>query len=130
MKAFCLKHPKLVTVIACALMSMLVVLTACSLASFLYPNIAMQPYYNDPATFVIMGKSMAVGKIPYVEIFDHKGLYIFYITFLYAYLGKFWIFLFMVICMTVSFIFLVLTLKELEFNNRTIVFGLLFFAAL
>ena len=130
MKAFYLKHPKLVTVIICALMSMLVVLTACSLASFLYPNIAMQPYYNDPATFVIMGKSMAMGKIPYVEIFDHKGLYIFYITFLYAYLGKFWIFLFMSLCMTVSLVFFVSALKELELNNRTILVGSMFFMGL
>lgn len=130
MKAFYLKHPKLVTVIACALMSMLVVLTACSLASFLYPNIAMQPYYNDPATFVIMGKEMASGKTPYVEIFDHKGLYIFYITFLYAYLGKFWIFLFMSICITVSLVFFVFALKELELSNRTIVVGAMFFMGL
>ena len=130
MKAFCLKHPKLVTVIACALLSMVVVLIACSLASFLYPSIAMQPYYNDPATFVIMGKEMAGGKIPYVEIFDHKGLYIFYITFLYAYLGKVWIFLFMSICMTLSLVFFVFALKELEMNNRTIAVGAMFFMGL
>ena len=130
MKAFYLKHPRLVTVVICALMSMLVVLTACSLASFLYPNIAMQPYYNDPATFVIMGKEMAAGKIPYVEIFDHKGLYIFYITFLYAYLGKFWIFLFMSLCMTVSLVFFVFALKELELSTRTILVGAMFFMGL
>ena len=111
-------------------MSMLVFLTACSLASFLYPNIAMQPYYNDPSTFVIMGKEMSAGKIPYVEIFDHKGLYIFYITFLYAYLGKFWIFLFMSICMTVSLVFFVFALKELELSNRTILVGAMFFLGL
>lgn len=130
MKAFVLKHPRLSTIIACALLSMVVVLIACSLASFLYPNIAMQPYYNDPATFVIMGKEMTAGKTPYVEIFDHKGLYIFYITFLYAYLGKFWIFLFMSICITVSLVFFVFALKELELSNRTIVVGAMFFMGL
>ena len=130
MKTFCLKHPRLSTVIACALMSMVIVLIACSLASFLYPNIAMQPYYNDPATFVIMGKELASGKTPYVEIFDHKGLYIFYITFLYAYLGKVWIFLFMSICMTMSLVFFIFALKELEFDNRLIGVGTLFFASL
>ena len=64
MKAFYLKHPRIATVIVCAFVSMIVVLLSCSLASFLYPSIAMQPYYNDPATFVIMGKEMAAGKIP------------------------------------------------------------------
>ena len=64
MKAFYLKHPHLVTIAACVLMSMIIVLISCSLASFLYPSIAMQPYYNDPATFVVMGKEMAAGKTP------------------------------------------------------------------
>ena len=130
MKAFYLKHPRLVTIAACVLTSMIIVLISCSLASFLYPSIAMQPYYNDPATFVVMGKEMAAGKTPYVEIFDHKGLYIFYVTFLYAYLGKLWIFLFMSICISVSLIFFVFALKELEMNNRTIAVGEMFFMGL
>ena len=130
MNAFCLKHPRLSVVIALALLSMVIVLVSCSLASFLYPTIAMQPYYNDPATFVVMGKELAAGKTPYIEIFDHKGLYIFYITFLYAYLGKFWVFLFMSICITVSLVFLVFALKELELNNRAIIVGALLFASL
>ena len=130
MKAFCSKYPRLSLVTLSILLSIVVVLVSCSLASFLYPSIAMQPYYNDPSTFVIMGKELASGKLPYREVFDHKGLYIFYVTFLYAYLGKFWIFMFMVSCMAVSIVFYVLTMKLLEFNKRTIVFGLLFFVSL
>ena len=130
MKTFCLKHPRLSVVVSIALLSMVIVLLSCSLASFLYPTIAMQTYYNDPSTFVVMGKEMAAGKLPYIEIFDHKGLYIFYITFLYAYLGKFWIFLFMTICISVSLIFLVFSLKQLEFDNRTNAVGALFFTSL
>ena len=130
MKNLYLKHPRLVTIISCALLSMIVVLIACSLGSFLYPNIAMQPYYNDPATFVVMGKEMAAGKTPYIEIFDHKGLYIFYITFLYAYLGKFWIFFFMSLCITVSLTFFIFALKELEMSNRTTLVGAMFFMGL
>ena len=130
MKSFILKHPRLTTIITSALLSMVIVLLSCSLASFIYPNIAMQPYYNDPSTFVIMGKELAAGKIPYVEIFDHKGLYIFYITFLWAYLGKFWIFLFMSLSITVSLIFFIFALKELEVNNRTIFVGVLLFSSI
>ena len=123
MKAFFLKHQNLSIVISSVLLSMIIVLLSCSLASFIYPSISMQPYYNDPATFVIMGKSMMEGKIPYVDVFDHKGLYIFYITALYAYLGKFWIFFFMSFCISVSLIFFNLTLRELECNKQTIFVG-------
>ena len=112
------------------LLSAVVVLLSCSLASFLYPHISMQPYYNDPSTFVIMGKEMVAGKTPYIEIFDHKGLYIFYVTALYAYLGKFGIFLVMSIMMTISLIFFILTLRELNYGKRVTIVGLLLFTAL
>ena len=130
MKAFYSKHPNIVLLIMSFLMSSVIILLSCSLASFLYPTIAMQPYYNDPSTFVIMGKEMAAGKTPYIEIFDHKGLYIFYITVLYAFLGKFGIFLAMSIFMTMSLLFLLLTLKTLDYGKRTTACGLLFFATL
>ena len=124
MKAFYSKHPNIVLLIMSFLMSSVIILLSCSLASFLYPTIAMQPYYNDPSTFVIMGKEMAAGKTPYIEIFDHKGLYIFYITVLYAFLGKFGIFLAMSIFMTMSLLFLLLTLKTLDYGKRTTACGL------
>ena len=116
--------------IASFLLSAIVVLLSCSLASFIYPHIGMQPYYNDPSTFVIMGKEMMTGKTPYIEIFDHKGLYIFYVTALYAYLGKFGVFLVMSLMMTISLIFLILTLRELKYSWRLTLVGLLFFVSL
>ena len=90
----------------------------------------MQPYYNDPSTFVVMGKEMVAGKTPYIEIFDHKGLYIFYVTVLYAFMGRFGIFLTMTVFITISLVFLVLALKELELGHRTTFVGLLLFTAL
>ena len=130
MKAFFAKHPILEISIISFLMSAVIVLVSCSLASFLYPHIWMQPYYNDPATFVIMGKEMVAGKTPYIEIFDHKGLYIFYVTALYAYLGKFGIFLVMSIMITISLIFFILTLRELNYGKRVTTVGLCVFVAL
>ena len=130
LKTFYSKHPYIPTIIQCLLLSIVVVLLSCSLASFLYPHISMQPYYNDPSTFVIMGKSMAEGKTPYLEIFDHKGLYIFYETILYAFMGKFGIFLTMTLFITVSLVFLTLTLKELELGHRTTFVGLMLFTAI
>lgn len=90
----------------------------------------MQPYYNDPSTFVVMGKAMVEGKTPYLEIFDHKGLYIFYETILYAFMGRFGIFLTMTLFITVSLVFLTLTLKELELGHRTTFVGLMLFTAI
>ena len=90
----------------------------------------MQPYYNDPSTFVVMGKAMVEGKTPYLEIFDHKGLYIFYETILYAFMGKLGIFLTMTLFITVSLVFLALTLKELELGHRTTFVGLMLFTAI
>lgn len=130
MKAFYSKHPILSIVVGSFLVSAIIVLLSCSLASFLYPHIAMQPYYNDPSTFVIMGKEMMAGKTPYIEIFDHKGLYIFYVTALYAYLGKFGIFLIISIMITISLVFFILTLRELNYGKRITIVGLMFFIAL
>lgn len=130
MKNFYSKHSILSITLQCLLISVIVVLLSCSLASFLYPHISMQPYYNDPSTFVVMGKEMVAGKTPYIEIFDHKGLYIFYVTVLYAFMGRFGIFLTMTVFITVSLVFLVLALKELELGHRTTFVGLLLFTAL
>ena len=130
LKTFYSKHPYISAIIQCLLLSIVVVLLSCSLASFLYPHISMQPYYNDPSTFVIMGKAMVEGKTPYLEIFDHKGLYIFYETILYAFMGKLGIFLTMTLFITVSLVFLTLTLKELELGHRTTFVGLMLFTAI
>ena len=130
MKEFIKKHQVLSIAIISFLLSAVVILLSCSLASFLYPHISMQPYYNDPSTFVIMGKEMAAGKTPYIEIFDHKGLYIFYVTALYAYLGKFGIFLVMSIMMTISLIFFILALRDLNYGKRITIVGLLLFTSL
>ena len=73
---------------------------------------------------------MIAGKTPFVEIFDHKGLYIFYITVLWAVMGRFGIFLTMAIFVTISLVFLILTLKELDYGHHSTVVGLLLFAAL
>ena len=130
MKTFYSKHPLITIWLQAFLLSSVIILLSCSLASFIYPHIAMQPYYNDPSTFVIMGKEMIAGKTPFVEIFDHKGLYIFYITVLWAVMGRFGIFLTMAIFVTISLVFLILTFKELDYGHHSTVVGLLLFAAL
>ena len=40
--------------------------------------------FTDSAIFIAMGRGMAAGKIIYKELFDHKGLYIFFLNYFAA----------------------------------------------
>lgn len=44
----------------------------------------LYPYYygSDSAQFQTIGKAWAMGKIPYRDMFDHKGSYIFFVNML------------------------------------------------
>lgn len=65
--------------------SLLFVLLFSITLSPLYQNI----YGNDSAIFQIIGKSWSEGFIPYIDTFDHKGPYIFFIDMLgYAITGN------------------------------------------
>lgn len=39
---------------------------------------------TDSAVFIAMGRGMAAGKIMYKELFDHKGLYIYFLNYIAA----------------------------------------------
>lgn len=95
----------------CFLVSFITILSCSCITSFVYPKMPLIPYYNDGATFYLLGEGMAKGYIPYVEIFDHKGLYIFYYTAISGVMGKFGIFLIQVILITVVEIFIYKTIK-------------------
>lgn len=91
-------------------------LLSCSvITSFIYPQISTIAYYNDGAMFHILGASMAKGYTPYIEVFDHKGLYLFYYTMIGAGLGKYGIFLIQLILMTVAYFFIY---KAIELHSK------------
>lgn len=50
--------------------------------SIFYPNYYGSSYGGDAAQFLTIGKAWAEGKIPYKEMFDHKGPIIFFIDML------------------------------------------------
>lgn len=56
---------------------------------FSYSTSLRYPYYygGDSAQFLTIGKAWSLGKIPYIEMFDHKGPFIFWIK--YAWLFDF-----------------------------------------
>lgn len=51
---------------------------------FSYSTSTFYPYYfgGDSAQFQTIGKAWAAGKIPYKDMFDHKGPYIFFVNML------------------------------------------------
>ena len=51
---------------------------------FSYSTSPLYPYYygTDSAQFLTIGKAWALGKIPYIDVFDHKGPLIFFIDML------------------------------------------------
>lgn len=48
----------------------------------------LNPYYGyDSAVFMVLGKGVAAGKLPYLDLYDNKGPMIFYINALGYLLG-------------------------------------------
>lgn len=40
--------------------------------------------FTDSSVYVVMGRAMKHGKIMYKEIFDHKGLYMYFLNYIAA----------------------------------------------
>ena len=82
---------------------------------FSYSTSPLYPTYygNDSAQFQTIGKCWLKGAIPYRDLFDHKGPWIFFINMLgYLLTGtKYGIFLIQIVCMWISLYFLYKTAK-------------------
>ena len=63
------------------------IIFASSIASPIYQNFRSDGFDNDPQYFLYIGRLMAEGQKPYIDIYDHKGLYIFYYYYLVNFLG-------------------------------------------
>ncbi len=88
----------------------------------LYPDY----YGGDSAQFLTIGQNWAEGRIPYRDLFDHKGPVIFFVDALGFLLGgKSMICIIQIICLTVSLLFLYQTLKLITDNKIYLVLGML-----
>ena len=72
------RHPRLFALVVALVLGCLTVLLSSRVSSLIYAYIPVNPTYNDATLFAVLGRSLVEGKTPYVEIFDHKGLYLFY----------------------------------------------------
>ena len=68
----------------------LVIAAAAFVYVFSYSTSPLYPYYygGDTAQFLTIGKAWYLGKIPYIDMFDHKGPFIFWIDMLGFMIGK------------------------------------------
>ena len=88
-----------------------------SMSSWIYPLSSTNAMVNDGNIFFYIGQLLNQGKTPYVEVFDHKGLYLFY----YVTLGtignsKYMLYFLQIIFFGISNFFLILTLREYDFK--------------
>lgn len=72
------------------LFTILAVIATIYVLMFSYSTSPIFPYYygGDSAQFLTIGKAWYLGKLPYVEVFDHKGPFIFWINMLGFVIGK------------------------------------------
>ena len=122
------KHHNLSIGIIAVVISFLVLLSCSCVTSFLYSRVPDAAYYNDGVMFYIMGSSFAKGYTPYIDIYDHKGLYIFYYTAIGGLLGRTGVFFFALILLSVTMYFIFKTV-ELHTDKWWIIFISIFLFA-
>ena len=110
-----------------ALLGLFTIFISSTVSSFLYSDFSSADVV-DSNIFYLLGKFLKEGKAPYLEAFDHKGLYIFY----YAYLGnllggRVGFFFIQAILMSVFYFLLIKALKTLEVYKSIIFFAVLIF---
>ncbi len=128
--AFIESHKVISLIVFSFLFAFIVIMVSSQITSFLFPRFSLAQYYNDSSIFYVMGKSMAEGRTPYIEIYDHKGLYIFYYTAISGVLGRTGLFFFQVLIMSVNFAFLILAMREFKARYLTILWALMLFGGL
>lgn len=124
------KHPNIYISVVSFLLSFITLLSCSVITSFIYPHLSTLAYYNDAAMFEILGTSMAKGYTPYIDVYDHKGLYLFYYTMIGGALGKVGIFFVQVILMTITYVVIYKAIKLYSDRFLFLALGFFFFTLL
>ncbi len=125
------KHPRISRIIFSLFAGFLTVLLAASVSNIIYRLAPTTTFNNDQTMFYYMGKQLALGKTPYVDFYDHKGLYlIYYVVIGYLIGGK--VGFFFIQCLNLSLFYYVflLTCQVLNFNLKKKVIAVIFFMAI
>lgn len=125
------KHPYIFRIITAVLAGFLTILLAESVANIIYDLVPTWQFTNDQAMFYYMGKQLALGKTPYIDFYDHKGLYLFYYLALgYLMGGKIGVFFIQVINLSIFFYVYLLICKVINFSTRKTLIAVLLFVGL
>ena len=118
LRNYFLNHQYLTLIIMSLVMGLLTIFIASSASSFLYNHFPVVRYVNDSNTFYYIGRQIAAGKTPYLEIFDHKGLYLFYYAALGNLLGgKIGFFFLQSLTMGATFFLTILSMREFKIHK-------------
>lgn len=124
------KYPKIYLILVAFIFGFITILSCSCITSFVYPHMSGDVFYNDAYVFCALGRSMVQGYKPYVDIFDHKGLYIYYYTAIGGLLGIKGVLIIQVLLISVVFAFIYKSIKIFN-NDKLLIFsGLFFFGAL
>ena len=129
-KEFIIKHPIITLIVMSVLLGFLTILSGSTVSSLLYQNFVIDNYVKDGNMFYYIAKMISNGKTPYLEIFDHKGLYLFYyISLGYLMGGRVGLFFVEGVLMSLTYFFMILSLRELKTQKSLIFTFMLLFLA-
>lgn len=112
-------HPKITILILSILFAFLTVTLSNGLTSFIYPHFRQDDIVNDPEFFYLFASLMLKGKTPYIDIFDHKGLYIFWFHALGILMGgRVGLYFLEILWFIPVYYFLALTLIEMKAGKK------------
>lgn len=117
-------------IIISAFYALIITLFGSVITSFIYRYKSTNIYVNDASMFTYMGEMFSKGQTPYVDVFDHKGLYIFYYIALGAIIGKSGILAVQFIIYLIFIYFYFLTLEVLGIKRELVYISLAFLASL
>lgn len=108
-------HRNLTILLFSILLSILTITFSCGLNFFIYPSFRLYAFDNDPQFFYLAASMMLKGKTMYIDIFDHKGLYIFWYHALGQLMGgRVGLYILQIIYFIPFFYFLGLSFKEIK----------------
>lgn len=115
-------HKRIIFLLASLILATVIELFASVSTSPLYGNLYLYDNINiDSNFFMLAGKLITEGKTPYIDFFDHKGLYVFYINALGMSLGigKYGVFLLQIVWYTFVLYFSFLTVELYQYGCRS-----------
>ena len=130
-KDFFINHKTITLLVMSFILGFLTILVSSSVSSFVYAYQPSSKYVNDQSIFYYLGAMMLKGKTPYLEVFDHKGLYLFYYSAFGLMMGgKVGFFILQTLFLTSIYFFMMKALIEFKAQKTLVFVGILLFLAL